>query len=335
LLKKKVILDVDSGIDDVIAIIAALRSTDIDVVGISVVSGNVSTSTGLLNVRKVLELADRADVLVFKGSNNSMTNRSLPTGIKRRRQISHGKGGLGDFCIDRPKLESELQRAMPRELKMANNYLNFIDFIMKTCGSNELSIIATGPLTNIATAIKHEPSFIDSVKEICIMGGAFGLNTHKTFGNVTKHAEFNFYCDPEAAQILLNTKMKAKIKIAGLDITLSSKCAIDKEFVNTISNHKKNSRDFLSEYKRFILSLLEFKLSNSELIHLHDVIAVIMLERPSLFRFKTGNIEVCTSSRRLRGHSIFKENEQSGNISVAVDIDEHKFKTLLLQRLLF
>ena len=336
-MSRKVILDVDPGIDDAIAIITALLSNNIEVIGIATVYGNVSPKIGMLNTLKVLGAIDRADIPVIEGAKKPLIKKLLPHRIKQIKELTHGKWGLGNIHVN-PSIirESLVKRKRRREKnKVAlttTSYLDFIDEVMKYYRANEISIIASGPLTNIAQAVMYKPQFIDKVSQISIMGGAFGLANNNIKGNITRFAEFNFYCDPEAAKMVLSSPdLNSKIKVAGLDITQHPKCSLNNEFMNRIHRYVKNSST--TAVSQLILSLLDFKLSHNSIFHLHDVLAVLMLERPSCFSFKRGNADVILKGK-LRGHSKFVKDEVAGMIQVATDINELEFKNFLFCRLL-
>jgi purine nucleosidase len=314
-LKGKVILDVDPGIDDTIAIITALKSNNIDIAGITTVSGNVDSKIGALNARYILNIVGRLDIPVVQGVAKSIAKKNLSMKIKRSLVDIHGKGGLASISIDTFKKESSITKM---------TFYDYIESIIQNYRNDEISIIATGPLTNIAQAVMYKPQFIDKVSQISIMGGAFGLAS-ETLGNVTQFAEFNFYCDPEAAKIVLNPELNLDIKIVGLDLTQNPKCAVNAKFLKRIVNYDNPTA-------RFVASLLGFGISKSNLFYLHDVFAVMMFQKPSLFKFKRGNVGIILKGVR-RGHTKFNENKVSGNVLVAVAVNEEKFKNILLNLL--
>jgi inosine-uridine nucleoside N-ribohydrolase len=208
------------------------------------------------------------------------------------------------------------------------NHLEFIDEIVKHYSNGELSVIATGPLTNIAKALLYRPELVSKIDQLLIMGGAYSLGSHIR-GNVTNFAEFNFYCDPEAAKLVFaSPSLNPKIKVVGLDVTQHPNCGLDRDFVTKV-RHRINVGE--SSPSELILSLLEFKLIHNTIFHLHDVLAVLLCERPSYFSFKRGNIKI-TQSGKLRGHSEFIDDDM-GNIEVATDVDGHQFKKFLYSRL--
>jgi inosine-uridine nucleoside N-ribohydrolase len=314
----KVILDMDPGIDDAIAIIIALQSVDIEVLGISTVNGNIGSRLGALNTLKILHALGRSDIPVLQGATKPLIKRRTV-----RPECFHGKGGLGGLQLELPE-----NKKMLSKLKL----LDFIEFTLKNYKKGEVSIIATGPLTNIAKLITDDnsSSVLSNLGEISIMGGAFGLDM-KTFGSFTKYAEFNFYCDPEAARIVLgrNPNQNLYRKVVGLDVTSNPLCAVGPELVRHITKIKSTTLK-----TKITASLLAFAMSVRNTCNLHDVFAVAMLEKPSLFKLKKGRIEVILNGM-MRGHSKFVEdNACSNDILVAADVNEKEFKNFLFPRLL-
>jgi inosine-uridine nucleoside N-ribohydrolase len=317
----KVILDMDPGIDDAIAIMIALQSLDIEVLGISAVNGNIGSRLGALNTLKILHALGRSDIPVLQGATKPLIKRRIV-----RPEYFHGKGGLGGLELELPEDKKILSK-----LKLSD----FIEYTLKNYRKGEVSIIATGPLTNIAKLFTDDnssssSSVLSNLGEISIMGGAFGLD-NKTFGGFTKYAEFNFYCDPEAAKIVLdqNPNQILNRRLVGLDVTSNPLCAVGPELVRKIKKIKSTTVK-----TKITASLLGFAVSIRNTCNLHDVFAVAMLEKPSLFKLKKGRIEVILNGT-MRGHSKFIEDNASSNaILVAADVNEKEFNNFLFPRLL-
>jgi purine nucleosidase len=333
-LSRKVILDADPGIDDAIAIVTALGSDEIEVVGIATVYGNVIPRIGVLNTLKVLKSMDRMDIPVISGAERPLKKNLLSSKVKRRKERSHGKWGLGSLHVAPSIINESLKKRLSgKKDKLLEdikheNYLEFIDEIIDRYADGELSVIATGPLTNIAKAVSYRSEFAHKIGQLLIMGGAYNLGSHIN-GNITNFAEFNFYCDPEAAKLVFaSPSLNTKIKVAGLDVTQHPNCGLDWKFVNKVRHRINVGESALTE---LILSLLDFKLIHNTIFHLHDVLAVLLCERPSYFNFKSGNIDI-TLSGILRGHSEFIDDAM-GNVQVANVVDEHQFKKFLYSRL--
>ncbi|HII4492167.1 nucleoside hydrolase [Clostridium perfringens] len=192
--KRKVIIDCDPGIDDALAIILALESKEIEVIGITTVSGNVESVQGAKNALKVLKLLGRLDIPVYLGESKPV-KRELVTA-----QDTHGEDGLGETFLE--EVSSEYIRE------------NGVDFILNTLKNEEnVSIIALGPLTNLCRAIEKDSETFHRVKEIVSMGGAY-----KSHGNCSPVAEFNYWVDPHGAREFLK-KFNGEFTMVGLDVT--------------------------------------------------------------------------------------------------------------------
>ncbi|HHS94542.1 MAG TPA: nucleoside hydrolase, partial [Rhodobacterales bacterium] len=180
---RKIIIDTDPGQDDAVAILLALASPELEVLGITAVAGNVPLARTATNARIVCELAGRPDVAVYAGCDAPM-QRPLVTA-----EHVHGKTGL-----DGPEL---WQPTMPLQRQHA------VDFIIETLRSEppgRVTLTPLGPLTNIATALRRAPDIAPRISEIVLMGGAYF-----EVGNITPAAEFNIYVDPEAADIVFKS----------------------------------------------------------------------------------------------------------------------------------
>ena len=192
--KRKVIIDCDPGIDDALSIILALESKEIEVIGITTVSGNVESVQGAKNALKVLKLLGRLDIPVYLGESKPI-KRELVTA-----QDTHGEDGLGETFLE--EVSSEYIRE------------NGVDFILNTLKNQEnVSIIALGPLTNLCRAIEKDSETFHRVKEIVSMGGAY-----KSHGNCSPVAEFNYWVDPHGAREFLK-KFNGEFTMVGLDVT--------------------------------------------------------------------------------------------------------------------
>ena len=330
-MERKVVLDVDSGIDDMLAIIVALRSQDIQVVGISTVKGNVDTYIGTANVVRVLEIERRLDIPVFKGSDMPLNIHPFSCIIRKERRAIHGVRGLGPIILNYENMHKLWNRITPNEIKRTNYYSDFLEYITRKYPDDDISIVATGPLTNIANLIKKGGHLLHRIKEISIMGGSYHMVTNNLIDDSPGPAEFNFYFDPEAAKIVLNFKNCFILKLIGLNVTQNFTCSLNKNFVNkifTTSNLPIN----MSESANFLSALLEFKLKQNRIIHVHDVLALYMFEDPSAFRFIKGDVDVLTVEGKERGVSLFRRNNK-GNTLVASHVNGSKFRNLIHERL--
>lgn len=222
--KRKVIIDCDPGIDDALAIILALKSKEIEVVGITIVSGNVESLQGAKNALKVLKLLGRLDIPVYLGESKPI-KRELVTA-----QDTHGEDGLGETFLE--EVSSEYIRE------------NGVDFILNTLKNQEnVSIIALGPLTNLCRAIEKDSETFHRVKEIVSMGGAY-----KSHGNCSPVAEFNYWVDPHGAREFLK-KFNGEFTMVGLDIT--REIVLTPNLREMIHQFKDEIGDFIYDITRF------------------------------------------------------------------------------------
>ncbi|ELU5585865.1 nucleoside hydrolase [Clostridium perfringens] len=222
--KRKVIIDCDPGIDDALAIILALKSKEIKVIGITTVSGNVESLQGAKNALKVLKLLDRLDIPVYLGESKPI-KRELVTA-----QDTHGEDGLGETFLE--EVSSEYIRE------------NGVDFILNTLKNDEnVSIIALGPLTNLCRAIEKDSETFHRVKEIVSMGGAY-----KSHGNCSPVAEFNYWVDPHGAREFLK-KFNGEFTMVGLDVT--REIVLTPNLREMIHQFKDEIGDFIYDITRF------------------------------------------------------------------------------------
>ncbi|KAM4601904.1 nucleoside hydrolase-like isoform 1-T2 [Polymixia lowei] len=182
-MKRKLVIDVDTGVDDAQAIMLALAVPDVEILGITCCHGNTPLENSCKNTLRVLKVCKRLDIPVYQGSSEPLLGRMLHA------SDFHGKDGLGDAPDpDAPGLELlQEEGAVKAMIRMVN----------ENCG--EVNLVATAPLTNLALAVKLDPSFSEKLKGLYIMGG-----NSESRGNTTACGEFNFVADPEAAYIVLN-----------------------------------------------------------------------------------------------------------------------------------
>lgn len=198
--KRKIILDCDPGHDDAIAIMLAARHPAIDLLGITIVAGNQTLNKTLVNG---LNVCQKLDI-------NVPIHAGMPKPIMREQIVAdniHGESGL-----DGPKFAPLVRKA---ESKHAIQYI--IDTLMNSDG--DITLVPVGPLTNIAVAMRMQPAILPKIREIVLMGGAYGT------GNFTPSAEFNIYADPEAARVVFTSGVP--LVMMGLDLTNQTTCTAD------------------------------------------------------------------------------------------------------------
>lgn len=196
---EKIILDCDPGHDDAMAIMLAIGNPKIDLVGVTTVGGNQSLEKVTYNARSVLEMAKATDIPVHAGCDRPLV---------RKQEVAasiHGETGLDGVELPVP--------TRPLDSGHAVNWI--IDTIMAS-EPGTITLVPTGPLTNIAMAARMEPRIVDRVKEVVLMGGGYHV------GNWSAVAEFNIKVDPEAAHIVFNEPWK--LTMVGLDLTHQALC---------------------------------------------------------------------------------------------------------------
>ncbi|GBC71758.1 Pyrimidine-specific ribonucleoside hydrolase RihA [Candidatus Calditenuaceae archaeon HR02] len=303
---EKVILDMDPGIDDALALLLAISSPEIAVQGVTTVAGNTTVEKTGLNARRVLEYVGRGEIPVYYGSSSPMT-RPLTTA-----EHVHGLDGLGEAKIP-----------MPRQLPS----LGGIQFIAETVANNpgEVTLIATGPLTNVALAFILYSRTPRLVKRLVIMGGAYHLTPYGR-GNVTPLSEFNIYTDPEAANIVFNSSVP--LTCVGLDISTNPSVKINRKRYEAI-------RGLTGKKAELASRIMKYQLERWGEVEVHDVLAVAAALRPEIFQTVEMRVQVLTHSDASRGATVAvkpREGEKN-NASICTSVEGEKFFELLLSRL--
>ena len=274
---RKIIIDCDPGQDDAINLFLALPKTDAyEILGITVVAGNVGLQKTERNARLLCELCGRADIPVYAGY-----NAPLVYPLATAEEV-HGREGLEGVEIVEPDMPLQSQHA--------------VDFIIEALAEakeSSITLVPTGPLTNIAAAFKKSPELISKVQEVVLMGGAL-----KEGGNITPSAEFNIYVDPHAAQIVFESG--APLTVFGLDVTHQVLSSDDRlKRIKAIGNNvAETAYHLLTHYGRFD----EDKYGTNG-APLHDPCTMAYILRPDLFDFKSCNIRVETAEGICRGHT--------------------------------
>ncbi len=303
----------DGGIDDALALILALRSPELDVAGITAVSGNVPVEQAATNALRVVELLDRKDVWVARGLANPLVRDPI------RATDFHGKDGLGDSNLPSPPLRPRTESA-----------LSLIKEEAEGARRGQLSIIATGPLTNIAAVIAEDPDIVRRLGDLVIMGGAYGL-TEYGFGNETPVAEFNIYSDPEAAKLVFESGVL--LKCVGLDVTMIPEAQLLLQEYVRIRKSNTGPAQFASK-------ILANAMRREKRFALHDPLAVAVKVRPSLFKFEDYYVNVETKGEYTTGMTVTDRRNRlsEGLVGQRVAICRHAkaeaFKQMFLGRLM-
>ncbi|MCA0994696.1 nucleoside hydrolase [Alloyangia pacifica] len=306
---RRIIIDTDPGQDDAIAILLALASPELEVLGLTAVAGNVPLALTSRNARMVLELAGRTDVPVYAGCDAPLS-RPLVTA-----EHVHGKTGLDGPVLPEPQMA--LQEA------------HAVDFIIETLRrepAGSVTLCPLGPLTNIATAFRRAPDIISRVQEIVLMGGAYF-----EVGNISPAAEFNIFVDPEAA---------AEVFGAGVPLVVMPLDVTHKALVTPTRNEA--FRALGSKVGTAVAEMTDFferfdlEKYGSNGAPLHDPCVTAYLLAPGIFSGRHINVEIETNSELTRGMTVadwWRVSDRAPNATFIGDLDADAFFTLLTERL--
>lgn len=305
---RKIIIDTDPGQDDAAAIMLALGSPELDILGITTVAGNVPLSRTSTNARIILEFCSRPEVKVFAGADRPIA-RPLITA-----EHVHGKTGLDGPQLHEPQMPLQAQHA--------------VDFIVETLKREPVGTVTLctlGPLTNIALALEKAPEIAGRVRELVMMGGGFFEG-----GNITPAAEFNIYVDPEAAAAVFG----AGIPIVMMPLDVTHKVLTLKSRVEALraigSRPAKALVEMLDFFERF-----DVEKYGSDGGPLHDPTVIAYLLKPELFSGRNCNVEVETASPLTAGMTVVDWWQVTGrnhNALVMKDVDADGFFALLTER---
>ncbi|WP_421785143.1 nucleoside hydrolase [Hyphobacterium sp.] len=276
-MRRSIIIDCDPGVDDCIALMAALGSPkELDIRAICVVAGNVPVETCYRNARGVLALAGREDVPVYAGCERPLSVEPAFA------DHVHGESGLGGAVL--PDSAAPLSG------------LHAVDYLCETFGNaapGSITMVITGPMTNLATALARDPKIAAAVDELVIMGGA-GTEG----GNVTPHAEFNVFADPHAAEIVLNCGRP--ITLIGLDATLQFRCTANRMQRMLASPHSAvaAASDMIAH-----VNAVYGEIYGAEGAALHDPCTIGYLLAPELFKVEMVRVSVVCDNAERRGHT--------------------------------
>jgi inosine-uridine nucleoside N-ribohydrolase len=284
------------------------------VVGITAVSGNVPVEQATTNALRVLELFRPTNVWAAKGLANPLVRDAIrATGF-------HGKDGLGDSNLPPPKIQARSESA-----------LNLLSAEIDSSEPHELSLIATGPLTNIAALFADNEDATEKIEDLTIMGGAFGV-TEYGIGNETPVAEFNIYSDPEAAKIVFESKVS--LKAVGLDVTMVPESQLSTEEYARIIKSKTNRAQFASR-------ILANSMKRRKSFALHDPMAVATKINPSLFQFEKLPVAVETKGEYTRGMTVTDRRNwlpssqlRGRTTDICEKVDTVPFKQMILESLI-
>jgi purine nucleosidase len=306
---QKIIIDTDPGQDDAVAILLALASPELDVLGITAVAGNVPLKLTEKNARKICELAGKPETRVFSGAIRPLV-RELVTA-----EEVHGKTGLDGPDLPEPKMKLQEKHA--------------VDFIVETLMAEEsgtVTLCPLGPLTNIALALIREPKIAKRIGQIVLMGGGFFEG-----GNVTPAAEFNIYVDPHAADVVFRSGIP--IVMMPLDVThqaltTSKRVSAFRKLGTKVGIA---TAEMLAFFERF-----DEEKYGTDGGPLHDPCVIAYLLKPKLFKGRECNVTIETGSELTMGMTVIDwwgVTRWPKNATVMRHIDHDGFFELLTERL--
>lgn len=306
---RPVLIDTDAGVDDALALILALRSPELDVKAISTVAGNVEVGRCTRNVYYLLRLLNERRIPVAQGAEKPLA-KPLITAPE-----VHGRDGLGNI---RPQVK--LPRSATRDA------IDLIVALSKQYGKR-LTIVALGPLTNIARALKKDPRSLHNIGRLITMGGAFRVP-----GNTGPVAEFNYFVDPDAAHLVLNSSLP--ITVVPLDVT--QQVVLMRREVEYRATRR------ASTVARAILRLTKFymqyhrKTENFYGGYLHDPIAVATAIDPGMLQTRKARVVVERQGEWTRGMTIADVRDRSVHdkpgVEIAFKLDRERFLKLFHER---
>lgn len=308
--KRKVIIDCDPGIDDSLAIMLALKSSEIEVVAITLVCGNCPLDMGFENAKKILHKMGRLDIPIYKGADKPL-KREYVNALD-----THGADGLGESFLP--------------EIKGFQQDITALEFMEEALSKDKISVIALGPMTNIAALIQRRQEAFLNIEELVSMGG-----TYKSHGNCSPVAEYNYWCDPDAAALVYETAHRygKTIHMVGLDVTrkivltptlLEYICRLDEEMGDFIRKISKFYFDFHWQWEHILGCVI------------NDPLAVAYFIDKSICGGFDSYVQVescgiCMGQTVVDAMNFFKKE---ANAKVLTETNPYKFFQLFISRLL-
>lgn len=311
--KRKMILDLDTGVDDALAIAYALADPEVDLIGIVSSYGNNLLDVCAENSLKLLELLGHTDIPVFKGLPHSCTTDHFD--VMQVSKDIHGDNGIGDVELPAPSRALEEQSGVDFYIEATHKY------------GKDLIIIPTGPMTNLAAALKKDPEIADLIGNVTFMGGALTVE-----GNVTPVAEANINQDPKAADEVMKSNLP--LTMVGLDVTLRTLLT---------KNETKQWRELGTASGKAFADITDFYIDayyNLDIdkrgCALHDPLAVGVGIDPSFVSTISLFMKVVYQEGPYYGRTIgdnAKLNDPNPNVKVAVNVDKERYLKAFMDRL--
>ena len=305
---RRIILDTDPGIDDALALFLALASPEVQLEAVTTVSGNVDVAFTTYNALTLLELAGRTDIPVARGCDRPLIRQPFNAAFV------HGDNGLGGLQLPEPSIQPLAAHAIDV----------IIEKVMAAPG--EITLVAIGPLTNIALALRREPRIVQQVREVVIMGGALRVP-----GNDTPAAEFNIYVDPQAAHIVLHAGWP--IRLVSLDVTTQTQ--MQREQVQMLTRSE-------SPVMRAIKQMLDYSFDvfgpayGVGDFQMHDPLCLAAAFQPDLITWDPVYVDVELHGTLTLGETVAyfrRPGAPPPNVLASVGVDADRFIQLFLRRI--
>ncbi len=302
--KLPMLLDCDTGVDDAIAILLSKHLTNLELVGVTSVAGNVEIEKTTRNALCVLELAGMEHVPVYRGAAKPMMCEPITA------YYVHGQNGLGDLSVPEPKRAPASLPAWDAIYETAKRY------------AGELTIVAIGPLTNLGLALAKYKELPKLISRIVLMGGA------AVGGNVTPSAEFNIYADPEAADMVFTCG--AEVVMCGLDVTM--RAFLTPEELDELGELGSLQAKFARGAAQGVLAFSKgYGLPG---MSMHDPVTLLYADDDSYFTAKRAGVRVETKGKLTRGKTVtdlYSDKQMEKNAVVVTGIDREAFKRRLFE----
>jgi inosine-uridine nucleoside N-ribohydrolase len=301
-----VLIDCDPGHDDAIALLLALASPELDVLGVTTVSGNTTLEKTTTNALRVLEFVGRGDVPVAAGAERPLVREPFVA------DYVHGETGLDGPALPPPAGEPLRRHA--------------VDFLAERllASARPVTLIPTGPLTNVAILLATHPEAVARIERIVLMGGSIAE------GNVTPAAEFNVWADPEAAARVFASGLD--VTMIGLDVTHQALVtAADTELLRGLGRTGAMVAELLDFFSRFHAETYGF-----DGAPVHDAVAVAEVARPGLVETVERHVAVECGSELCRGRTVvdrWRRTDNPPNAKVGIGLDRGAFVEMLAERL--
>lgn len=288
--KYKIILDTDPGIDDAVAIAIGLNSPAIDTKLLTSVSGNVDIEKTTTNALKLVKFFDK-DIKVAKGADHPLIRQPIFAGDV------HGESGMDGYDF------SPVDKSLLSDHSAVHAMIHLLE------DENDITIVALGPLTNIASLLIARPKIKEKIKNIVLMGGAIGRGNHGVY------TEFNFLVDPEAARIVF----ESGIDITVLPLEVGKKAAVPGVVSEEIKTYNETGKMFYSLFKNYRSGDFDKGLN------MYDLLTIAYLENESIFTIKEARVDIETQGEFTSGASLINFDSKDTNAKVATDIDVKVF----------